>query len=94
MAKEEAMALHSEAVKSADEALYQAGFSDGVASVPASPDVQAQIDSAVAAKAAEDQIKIDAVQAELDQAKSDDEADKAAIAAKQEIIDKIKALLG
>ena len=85
---------HSEGKALGDAEGHARGFAEGVASVPASPEVQVLIDAAVAAKALEDQVKIDAIQAELDLVKSDDEADKAQIAAKQEIIDRIKALLG
>lgn len=77
-----------------------AGFDRGVASVPQLPGggfSQEQVDSLVAegvAKAkAESQQALDTKQAELDKALSDDASDKAAIAAKQEILDQIRILL-
>lgn len=83
--KEEAMAAHAEAVKAADEALYNSGFTDGVASVPASggisPAQEAQdIAAAVQAASADMQSQIDAL--------------KAHMAELQSKLDQIKALLG
>lgn len=84
-------------------------YDAGVASVvtPVTPDTQALIDAAVAAKAQEMQAQLDAKaaelsakQADLDKALSDDaadkaqiEADKKEIAAGQAVIDSIRAIL-
>lgn len=100
MAQEDALQAHSQAVQAADVALYQAGFADGVASVPASqpvqnpPDVQAQIDAAVAAKAQDDQAKLDALNSQLQAVQADDDAQKATVAAQKDMLDKVKAALG
>lgn len=89
MAKEDALSAHSSAVVTADGLLYDAGFADGVASVPASTPgtfVQADIDAAVAAKGVADQAALDDMKAQLDASVAKDAADMA-------LIDKIKALL-
>jgi hypothetical protein len=73
--------------KDQQDALIGQVFDDGVASVPASPDVQSQIDAAVAAAKAEVQGHVDDLQKIVDQ----DVIDKAALQGK---LDQIKALLG
>lgn len=95
--KEESMSVHAEAVKSADAALYDAGFADGVASVPVSPDVQAQIAQAVADAMAGMQPQIDALKKLVDDEAVELSDVKAHEAVVQKAMDdlkaKIKALL-
>lgn len=93
MSKEQLKADYKAAVASADDAALDAFYAGAQAEVvlPVEPDVQAQIDAAVLAKGIADQAVLDSMKAELSAEVS---ADEAIIAAKQDVIDKIKALLG
>jgi hypothetical protein len=64
-----------------------------IAVPPVATDVKAQIDAAVAAAGVELHAELDAKQADLDKALSDDKADKDAVAKAQSVIDGIRALL-
>lgn len=96
MSKEQLKADFKAAVAASDDAALDAFYAGAQAEVVPQPlpDVQVQIDAAVLAKGQADQAALDQMKADLAAAVAADEADKAAVQAKQEVIDKIKALLG
>lgn len=97
MSKEQLKSDYKAKVVGAEDAALDALIDAAQAEVvPESPmpDVQAQIDAAVAQKGSEDQVKLDNMKLELDAAVSADAQDKLVIQAKQDVIDKVKALLG